>query len=180
MNSDNVLSADNQQGRIRCTIDPWYVAGFVDGEGSFHIAIYKDIRMKTQWKIIPEFHISQRFSSRGVLDTIVEFFQCGYVKANHATNPRDQTYVYVVRNRDNLLQRIIPFFRKYELYTEKAHDFETFARIVEMMANGAHRTNNGCRQIMNLAYTMNGSGRYRRNIHEISIVEPSETIRETR
>ena len=54
---DNVLSADNQQGRLQHQIHPWYVTGFVDGEGSFHIALYKDIRMKTGWKIIPEFHV---------------------------------------------------------------------------------------------------------------------------
>ena len=70
MPSDNVLSADNQQGRLQ----EWYVSGFVDGEGSFHIALYKDVRMKMGWKVIPEFHVSQRVSSRSVLDSLVQFF----------------------------------------------------------------------------------------------------------
>ncbi len=50
-----VLSADNQQGRLHHRLEPWYVSGFVDGEGSFHVAIYRDQNMKTGWKIIPEF-----------------------------------------------------------------------------------------------------------------------------
>ncbi len=164
---ENVLSADNQQGRVRHHLDPWYVSGFVDGEGSFHIALYKDERMKTGWKVIPEFHVSQRVSSRKVLDDLVGFFGSGYVKTNHAKNPRDVTYVYVVRDRNDLLAKIIPFFKKYSLQTEKSQDFILFARIVEMMADNAHLNASGVRQIISLAYTMNGAGRYRRRPQEM-------------
>ena len=71
---ENVLSADNQQGRLSDSLKPHYVTGFVDGEGSFHIALYKDTKMKTGLKVIPEFHVSQRVSSRNVLDELVKFF----------------------------------------------------------------------------------------------------------
>ena len=162
MPHDNVLSADNQQGRLQQQIAPWYVSGFVDGEGSFHIALYKDARMKTGWKIIPEFHVSQRVSSRSILDRFVLFFAGGYVKANHRTNPHDVTYVYVVRDRNDLLKKIIPFFEKYPLQTEKANDFRLFARIVRMMSGNRHLTPSGVKKIISLAYQMNGAGRYRR------------------
>ncbi len=162
MLSDNVLSADNQQGRLHYNLKPWYVTGFVDGEGSFHIAIYKDPRMKIGWKIIPEFHVSQRLSSRSVLDNLVNFFQCGYVKANHSKNPKDKTYVYVVRDRNDLLTKVIPFFETHLLVTEKAKDFAIFATIVRMVEKGMHREEKSLKRILNLAYTMNGAGRYRR------------------
>ncbi len=156
------MSAENQQGRLSDRLKPWYVSGFVDGEGSFHIAVYQDSRMKTSWKIIPEFHVSQRVSSRGVLDKLVDFFQCGYVKANHATNPKDVTYVYVARDRQDLLTKILPFFRKYRLQTEKWKDFDRFAKIVRMMTKGHHRKKSGVKRIVALAYQMNGGGRYRK------------------
>ena len=159
---ENVLSADNQQGRSSRSLTSGYVCGFVDGEGSFHIAIYQDERMKTGIKVIPEFHVSQRVTSRAVLDRLVDFFNCGYVKANHPTNPNDQTYVFCVRDRQDLLKRIIPFFRKEHLQTEKANDFALFARVVEAMADGQHRTDAGVRKVLTWAYQMNGGGRYRR------------------
>ncbi|MDP3771389.1 MAG: LAGLIDADG family homing endonuclease [bacterium] len=143
-------------------MEPWYVAGFVDGEGSFHIALYEDPRMKTGWKAIPEFHVSQRQSSRSVLDDLVDFFGCGYVKANHAKNPKDVTFVYVVRNRDDLLTKIIPFFKRHPLETEKSADFGWFAKVVQMMANDMHLTKSGMERIIAAAYRMNGAGRYRR------------------
>ena len=162
MPRENVWSADNQQGRLRQRLEPWYVAGFVDGEGSFHVALYEDPRMKTGWKSIPEFHVSQRQSSRVVLDDLVQFFRCGYVKANHARNPKDVTFVYVVRNRDDLLTNIIPFFTQYPLVTEKSGDFGYFAKVVQMMADDVHLTKAGMRRIIAVAYRMNGAGRYRR------------------
>ncbi len=162
MASNKVLSADNQQGRLHLKPHPWFVTGFVDGEGSFHVAIYQDSRMQTGWKIIPEFHVSQRLSSRKVLDELVGFFQCGYVKANHARNPMDKTYVYVVRDRSDLLGKIIPFFERYPLKTEKQNDAAIFTKIVRLMAKGEHRIRAGCERIIKLAYTMNGYGRYRR------------------
>ena len=162
MQGNKVLSADNQQGRLHSRLKPWYVSGFVDGEGSFHIAVYKDPRMATGWKIIPEFHVSQRISSRQVLDALVPFFRCGYVKENHRTNPQDSTYVYVVRDRNDLLTKIIPFFSVYKLCTEKENDFQIFAQIVRRMSENQHRTKAGLIQISKLAYTMNGAGRYRK------------------
>lgn len=169
MPRDNVLGADNQQGRSSNRLPSWYVTGFVDGEGSFHIAIYKDPRMKAGWKAIPEFHVSQRYTSRNVLEALVTFFGCGYVKLNHRTNPNDVNHVYVVRDRDDLLQKIIPFFQRHKLQTEKAKDFDLFAKIVVLMSKGEHRTINGMKRIVDLAYKMNGGGRYRQR--------PKEAIR---
>ncbi len=173
MISENVLSADNQQGRLK-SLTPWYVIGFVDGEGSFHVALYRDPRMKTGWKVIPEFHVSQRISSRSVLDRMVKFFNCGYVKPNHKTNPRDLTYVLVVRNRNELLEKIIPFFDKFPLQTEKQKDFKLFKKIVLMMEDGKHQDSKGIQKIIKIAYQMNGGGRYRRR--SSNDLKPSETI----
>ncbi len=162
----NAPSADNQQGRSGNGFEPWYVSGFVDGEGSFHVAIYPDASVKTGWRIIPEFHVSQRVSSKHVLERLILFFDCGYVKANHQKNPRDVTFVYVVRDRNDLLKKIIPFFEKHQLQTEKASDFKTFARVVRMMSQKIHCVSDGLQTIIELAYTMNGSGRYRKRQKE--------------
>ena len=161
MPRENVLSADNQQGRVQQRLQPWYVCGLVDGEGSFHIALYKDAQMRVGTKAIPEFHVSQRVSSRRVLDELVRFFRCGYVKVNHRTNPKDVTYVYVVRDRTDLLTKIVPFFEKYQLQTEKRNDAGIFATVVRLMSQRRHRNARGMRQIITLAYKMNGAGRYR-------------------
>lgn len=131
------------------------------------MAIYKDARMKTGLKLIPEFHVSQRVTSRSVLDQLVEEFSCGYVKANHAKNPQDTTYVYVVRDRHDLMEKIIPFFEKHQLQTEKKNDFNFFAEVVRRMSDGKHRDGRHLPKILNLAYQMNQAGKYRRKRHKL-------------
>ena len=96
-----------------------------------------------------------------------DYFDCGYVKANHAKNKKDATYVYVVRNRDDLIGKIIPFFEQNHLQTEKKNDFDRFAIIVRMMNDGMHRQKSGLRKILKLAYEMNQGGTYRKKFHSI-------------
>src|SRR3989338_7179010 len=121
--SKKVLSADNQQGRVRNAPDPWYIVGFVEGEGTFHIAFYKDPRMRLSVKVIPEFHVNQSYLRIETLREIQEYFGCGYLKKNHAKSTYDTTYVYVVRDRIDLLEKIIPFFRQYPLRSVKQKSF---------------------------------------------------------
>ena len=178
--SDNAMGADNQQGRP----DPYlahYIAGFVDGEGSFHVAIQKNPSVITPWQLVPEFHVSQHESSKHVLVLIRDTLGCGYVKPNHRTNPDDATYVFVVRSRKDLAYKIIPFFKEFQLRTSKKDDFEVFSRIVRRMEHGEHLTKSGLAHLARLAFSMNRSGKYRRmSLAEIERdLEPSETVRQT-
>ena len=177
--SDNVTGADNQQGRPGSNLGH-YIAGFVDGEGSFHVAIQRNPSVKLQWQIVPEFHVSQHESSKEVLDLMCNVFECGYVKPNHRTNPNDQTFAFVVRSRKDLVAKVIPFFREYRLRTSKKDDFEIFSKIVSGMQKGQHQSRDGLVRLLKLAFSMNRSGKYRRmSLNEIlKNLEPSETARQ--
>ena len=107
-----------------------YIAGFVDGEGSFHIAFQRNPDVRIGWQAVPEFHVSQNVSSRHVLEAIRDRLDCGVIKANHRGSRNDQTHVLVVRNRQDLTMKVIPFFDRYPLHTMKKNDFESFKRIV--------------------------------------------------
>ncbi len=177
-----MLSADNQQERLKeNTLHPWYISGFVEGEGSFHVALYKDPHMRTGIKVIPEFHINQSYLRLITLLMIQKFFKCGYIKENHRSNKKDVTRVYVIRNRKDLLEKIVPFFMKYPLLSEKQNSFLKFKQILEMIQNGEHRKKFGMRKIISLAYTMNNNGIYRQNDKKVffTLLESSETIRQT-
>jgi hypothetical protein len=58
------MGADNQQGRPDESGLAHYIAGFVDGEGSFHVAVQRNASVKTKWQLVPEFHVSQHESSK--------------------------------------------------------------------------------------------------------------------
>ena len=174
------MGADNQQGRPNPNL-AHYISGFVDGEGSFHVAVQRNSTVKTVWQVVPEFHVSQHEDNKHVLELIQNYLSCGYIKPNHRTNLRDVTWAYVVRSRDDLMEKVIPFFRAYPLRTSKKNDFEKFSLIVEAMSRNEHATMQGLKEILELAYSMNRSGKYRKILLEeiYRDLEPSETIRQT-
>lgn len=144
------------------TIEPWYISGFVDGEGSFHVAFTRRNDLFHKWVIIPEFHVNQHKNRALVLYEIQQFFQCGSIRENHANRQNDMTQVYVVRNRSDLLEKVIPFFRKYPLRSQKAEDFQIFSEIVTAMGKGDHRSKEGFDALARKAFQMNSGGRYRK------------------
>jgi hypothetical protein len=156
MGSDNPCGADNQQERLDA-----YIAGFVDGEGSFHVAIARSKSTRAGWQLVPEFHVSQNAERREVLDLVHVRLGCGYVRENHRSST-DSTLVFVVRRREDLLTRVIPFFETQPFLSSKQREFLVFARIVRAMAQGEHLNAEGFASLVTLALSMNGGGRYRR------------------
>ena len=78
------MSADNQQERP----DVWlgyYISGFVDGEGSFHVAVQKSKNVKLGIQVMPEFHVSQNANRTVILEIIKKILGCGYIKPTHRT-----------------------------------------------------------------------------------------------
>jgi hypothetical protein len=167
MDSENPIGADNQQERLDA-----YIAGYVDGEGSFHVAIQRNLITRARWQLVPEFHVSQNEERRQVLDLIAQRLGCGRIRQNHRGSS-DTCLVFVVRNRTDLLTKVIPFFEAQPLVSSKQRDFVVFAHIVRAMAQGEHLSEDGFDSLRRLALRMNGGGRYRR-VH--ASPESSETI----
>jgi hypothetical protein len=157
--SENVSGAVNQQERLES-----YIAGFVDGEGCFHVAVQRNPSTRSVWQLVPEFRISQDVSRVKVLDSAKEVIGCGLLRENHRGSD-DHTYVLVVRRREDLLNKVIPFFERNPLLSCKQQEFSTFARIVRAMAEGEHLAEAGFERLVAQALDMNGSGRYRRIHH---------------
>ena len=158
--SDNVTSAENQQERL-IEFRGW-VIGFVDGEGCFSIGLVRQPSRPgrsgytTGYQVSHDFVVTQSASSANCLEELREFFGAGQVYVNRRhDNHRKHLYRYSVHRRQDLLDRIIPFFREHPLRTAKRRDFEKFASCVELMAGGRHKTHSGLAEIVEIMQTMN-------------------------
>jgi len=117
----------------RDTLDG-YIAGYVDGEGSFSVSVQRNGSCRVGLQLVPEFHVSQNGDRAQVLEIIRQRLGCGYIKPN---SKRDRALVFVVRERKALLESVIPFFERVPLLSSKRTDFEKFACIVRRMAKAA-------------------------------------------
>src|ERR1700689_2994482 len=152
--SDNASGAVNQQERLEA-----YIAGFVDGEGCFHVAIQRNSSTRLGLQLVPEFRVS--LARLELLRLIQVTLGCGVLRENHRRS-NDHTFVLVVRRRADLLGSIPPFFKRNPLLSAKQQEFLTFATIVSAMACGEHLTVAGFERLSDMACRMNGDGKYRR------------------
>ena len=165
---DNVSSAVNQQERLK--IVGWIV-GFVDGEGCFCVSINRNPTSKTGWQVFPEFIVTQGAKSKDVLHLFKQFFDCGQVYINKRfDNHNEDLYRYCVRSITDLREKIIPFFKRYKLKTQKAENFEIFCQVMELIEEREHLKTSGLVKIAKLVMKMNRKVKPK-------FLESSETIR---
>ena len=147
-------------------LTPDWIAGFVDGEGCFHVEISKHPDMKFGYQILPEFTVVQHKRDLQLLHLLRTAFGCGVVRKN-----RDDRFCLRVRSLKNLSEVIVPFFQKHCLRSKKNVEFHKFAKVVRLMVKGDHLTEDGFDRICRIASSMNRGERRIDRIKRESIPE---------
>ena len=132
------------------SLSPDWIAGFVDGEGCFHIGISKNDGVKFGYQILPELTVVQHKRDIALLHKIRSFMQCGVVRSNHGDR-----FCWRVRNLKNHVEVILPFFEKHPLRSLKRIEFLKFAKAVRLMEKGEHLNPEGFQKILKIAKEMN-------------------------
>ncbi len=131
-------------------INPYWISGFTDGEGTFYVGINKNSTMNVGYQVLPEFRIVQHKKDIALLHSIKKFFTCGVVRVNH-----DDRFELRIRSIEHINQIIIPHFEKYPLITQKKFDFIKFKKIVNLINQGKHLEKNGLIKIIDISSQMN-------------------------
>jgi hypothetical protein len=181
MSSENPSSGDNQQETAsnKVPLDPWWIVGFVDGEGCFSVSIHRNpkyARRTRGWQVNPVFQVYQHEQHGDVLEEIQRYFGCGRISSK---GPKSSVLTLSVGGRKKLEGIIIPFFERYPLRIKRA-DFNAFATIVRSMREREHYTDKGFERIVRLAYSMNENGKQRARSLDDILVGSSETVRQAR
>ena len=168
MSSEKPTGADNQQERL-VTFD-WldripndlghYIAGFVDGEGSFNVPIIRERDRGLPWRVTLSFNVSQRGPEMGNL--LLDTFGVGRTRGRS-----DGVFYFEVTKPLHLEERVFPFFERFYLRGPKAIDLEIFKSITRLVRSGCHLSVEGIEQILILRNPMNRGGKRRRSDEEI-------------
>ena len=114
VDSDNPPGADNQQERPGSS--DWldaipsdvghYIAGFVDGEGSFNVPIRRSRDRGLPWRVSLSFNVSQ------VGPESPEFLR-GIFGVGTVRGRGDGVYYFEVTRPEELHERVLPFFERF-------------------------------------------------------------------
>lgn len=107
----------------------WYLSGYADGEGSFCVSFSPRSKIQRKVEVRPSFSVSQNGDRSEVLKLFQKVLDCGTIRPDRS----DKTLKIESRNLDNLIYKIIPFFRKYKLKSSKSKDFDKFSKICSLI-----------------------------------------------
>jgi hypothetical protein len=140
-------------------LNPDYIVGLVDGEGSFTAYVKNpDSKKKVQrrTKVEPRFFLKLIEKDVKILYELKKFFGCGNVYFQRDKRVNHQNcYRFEVSNRSDLERVIIPFFKSNSLkLRSKNGDFEIFCKILRMVIKKDHLKESGLRRIYKLKQKM--------------------------
>ncbi len=136
----------------------YFLAGFADGEACFSVSLKKQGNTRFGWVLDPVFQVTQHKDNRCILEVFKRVLQCGRIIEKSG---QKDTLVYLVDNRKHLMEKVIPFFKKYKLVC-KQKDFRKFSMIVEGLENKEHWKKEGFVKLLKIVFQMNMEGKQRR------------------
>lgn len=113
-------------------LNPWFITGFVDAEGSFTITVIKDPRYKAGYRVEFIFSISLHKKDLAILMLIQAYFG-GFGKIKLATTKDKASFV--LRSRKQITEVLLPHFDLFPLITQKQADYILFKQAFELILN---------------------------------------------
>lgn len=149
----DVIPIEKPQHKVSSSLlDPYWITGFVQADGSFSLGYSKNNRRKLGYSIQPMFRVTQHERDLIVLQRIIETLGCGKLFGPYSGRDR---YDISILNLKDITDIIIPFFIKYPMYGAKSLDFNSFCLGVSIILRKEHLTKEGLDKLKDLAYSMN-------------------------
>jgi len=131
------------------SMNPWFLTGFTDAEGSFSILIQPNSGYKTNWRIKAIFSIGLHQKDTAILEKIQSFLGVGKIH-KHGKN----SVQYRVESIKDL-QVIVDHFDKYSLISAKAPDYILFKKAFNIIKLQEHLTQEGLLKLIGIKASLN-------------------------
>ena len=157
-------------------LNPHYVAGFVDGEGSFSISIGKDSEYRRGVQVRAEFEIELRADDQEILERILVTIGCGRIYDcsydRYGWYPHSK---YKITGAQDMIDYLFPFFDKHKLQAKKAQVYELFKQVVLMYRRKEHLTDAGYKKVVALRDEKRSMGRKHNTLTETARIRENRS-----
>lgn len=108
------------------SLNPWFVTGFTDAEGSFRIILRKNTELNVGWSVGPVFQIKLHTRDLPLLESLQSFFGGKGIISKDGKN----AVVFRISSRKQICNFIVPHFDKYPLITGKQADYLLWKEVI--------------------------------------------------
>ena len=130
-------------------MNPWFLTGFSDAEGSFSILVQHNIKYNTNWIIKAVFAIGLHKKDTAILEKIQTMLGVG----NIHKHGKDSVQFRVDSIKE--LQIILDHFDKYPLMSAKIADYILFKKAFNIIKAGEHLNKEGLLKIIGIKASLN-------------------------
>jgi hypothetical protein len=120
----------------------YFLAGFIEGEGSISISAKKNPNAKFGVELDPVFNITQHVQGVKHLYLALEMFQTGRIRFKAGSTA---TLVFIIEPRLSLQEQVCPFYEKYIIpfsCIAKQNKFQSFKKMLHLFDEKAHLDRN--------------------------------------
>lgn len=130
-------------------LEPGFVTGFTDGEGSFGLYIYTNTASKFGWYVLMDFKFTIHLRDKDILYNIKNYFGAGVISKHGET-----LINYSIRSIKDI-PSVVNHFDKFPLKTQKINDYKLFKLAFNIIKNKEHLTQNGIDKLLVIKSSMN-------------------------
>ena len=147
------MTATNQQESLSFNEQQkWFLAGFIEGEGSVCISIKEHPTARFGYYVDPEFFLYQHRAYPQALELAKQVFASGSIFPKEGNSA---VLVYAIASRRSLAEKVVPFLRRYMVFAPRKMIYLGFCDIVEAMERKEHHSPLGMARIVQQAYALN-------------------------
>ena len=107
-----------------------WLAGFTSGEGCFLIYLGSSPTNRLGFKVELCFQVTQHIRNKDLIKSLIKWLDCGYIIIPR-TIPNEINFK--VTKFQDITNKIIPIFKKYNILGVKALDFADWCKVAELM-----------------------------------------------
>jgi hypothetical protein len=153
-----VIPVNRLEYKFKGIPDPFWIAGFTSGDGSFQIRLRKlNTNIGYRVSLLYSFHLHIR--DLDVLKGLATYFSSNSKNLNSNEKKvgisEDKSVHLQIAKFTDINEKIIPFFEKYPIEGVKSLDFEDFKKVCKLIENKKHLTPLGIKAILDIKLNMN-------------------------
>lgn len=158
-------------------LNPHYVAGFIDGEGSFSVSIGKHKTLRRGFEVRPEFEIELRKDDQDILERILitigigRIYDCSYERYGWFPHAK-----YKITSIWDMKEYLFPFLDANPLQAKKSKSYKIFREIVLMLCKKEHLSDEGFEKIVRLRDSLRALGKKAKTFNMIERSPDRKTV----
>ena len=129
--------------------DPWFVTGFTEGEGCFHLSVTGNNKLKLGWRVRVFLKSPRMKKIKTYWKIKKKFFGVGPISKLGEKSLQFKVFA------EKDFYEIIKDFDKFPLITQKKADYELWKQVFNIIKNKEDTTQEGLNKIISLRASMN-------------------------